>query len=158
MNGIVMQSPKTVEVIGGVEYLTSDFTLSVIIEKYKYGGGGTIDLVSSLNVPYQNIRSIQWVQGTTDTTYVPLNKNACYIYYYYSNRDYSGTLRWQIATSQQNTSELHYTMVIRVMYIKGTSPIGIGDYGTFNLTSETELVIDKFGESEENFYKYSTIV
>lgn len=158
MNGIVMQPPKTVEVIGGVEYLTSDFTLPVIIKLYQYGNGGTIDLVSSLNVPYQNIRSIQWVKGTADTAYVPLNANACYIYYYYSNRDYTGTLRWQIATSQQNTSELRYTMTIRVMYIKGTSPTGIGDYGTFNLTSETELVIDKFGKSEENFYKYFTIV
>ena len=49
-------------------------------------------------------------------------------------------------------------MTIRVMYIKGTAPTGIGDYGTFHLTSETELVINKFGESEENFYKYFTVI
>ena len=158
MNSIIMQPPKTVEILGGVEYLTSDFVLSVIIKPYKYGSSGTIDLVSTLNVPYENIRGIQWVKGTTDTSYVPLNPNACYIYYYYSNRDYTGTLRWQIATAQQNTSERHYTMTIRVMYIKGTAPTGIGDYGTFYLTSETELVINKFGESEENFYKYFTVI
>lgn len=58
MNSIIMQSPKTFEILGGVEYLTSDFVLPVIIKPYKYGDSGTIDLVSTLNVPYQNIRSI----------------------------------------------------------------------------------------------------
>ncbi len=157
MNSIIVQSPRTSEIIGDVEYLTSDFTLPVAIKLYKYGDGGTIDLVSSLGVPYQNIRGIQWVKGTADTAYVPLNKDGCYVYYYYSNRDYTGTLRWQIATSKQNTIELNYSITIRVMYIKGVSPTGIGDYGTFNLSKETEFVINKFAESEENFYKYFTI-
>lgn len=157
MNGIIMQPPKTVEILGGVEYLTSDFVLPVIIKPYDYGNGGNIDLVASLNVPYENIRGIQWVKGTADTAYVPLNKNACYVFYYYDNRDMPGHVHWQIATAQQNTSKLQYTMTIRVMYIKGTAPTGIGDYGTFRV-SDNKFVINKFGESEENFYKYFTVI
>ncbi len=157
MNSIVMQSPKTVEIIGGVEYISTNIEISLTVKSNESGSTSWISLSQTLGVEPTNIRSIQWVKATA-SEYLELGSSS---WVQYSLGFVSGSVgRLETLINRKTFSgtltDVQFNIFLKVEYIKGTAPTGLGDYGTFNAPNGTTITISDFAKAG-NFYKYFTI-